>query len=367
MQALTAAHKLNIFQLEAQAKALGKAGPLWLKQQELLHGIAPLQLQHAQLMDKQATAQKALSLIQQKYGGMMAKFSHNNAGQMSNLRNSIDVLAASMGTALLPALKIVVGGLITFAQWGQKHKTLLLALIGTVAAVTVVYGAVTVAALWATALEASGPIMIALGPIIAGVRTAVMILGLSFEAMGLEATVAWAAATLGVTLVIAGVVAGVALIVTHFGTFKRIVGGVWKWFTGAVGTAADALKGVFESPIKWLINAIKWIVDKVLWLPRELAKLNPFGGNDAATRHTIAKGGANPSVTGRFGPVGPFRAPGLTTSHATSGNSLNTVHPTGHMQTNATGDVVIHVHSHIGGKIVASEVTRQSLRAVALG
>jgi len=103
------------------------------------------------------------------------------------------------------------------------------------------------------------------------------------------------------------VVAGVALIVTHFGTFKRIVGGVWKWFTGAVGTAAGALKGVFEAPIKWLINAIKWIVDKVLWLPRELAKLNPFGGGPADTAHgraTIAHHAHSMGLATGVGPAG---------------------------------------------------------------
>jgi len=365
VQALTAAHKLNVFQLEAQAKAMGKAGPLWLKQQQLLHGITPLQLQHAQLMDKQATAQKALALIQGKYGGQMTTFSRSATGQMSNLRNSVEVLSASLGAALLPAFQSVIGVLTDAARWMQRHKTATMIAVGAVAALTVgtlAYSAAADVAKLATAAFAATSFLFT------GLLDAIGFARVAFIMLGVNATAAWAAATLGLSLLIAGVV----LAVTHFGTFKRIVGGVWKWFTGAVGTAADALKSVFEPPIKWLIHAIRWIVDKVLWLPRELAKLNPFGGGPADTAHgraSIAHHAHSLGLATGFGRPVPIPLPHGTvhSSSTPSSNGLNTINAGGHMTSSESRDLVTHVHVHVAGKVLAQESVRQSLRAVALG
>ena len=346
--------------------------------------LNPTLLQHAQLMDKQATAQKALSLIQAKYGGQMATFSRSATGQMSDLRNSVEVLTASLGTALLPAFQSLISVLTDAARWMMQHKTATMVAVGAVAALTVgtlAYSAAADVAKLATVAFAATSFLFS------GLLDAIGFARVGFIMLGVNATAAWAAATLGLSLLIAGVV----LAVTHFSTFKRIVGNVWKWFTGAVGTAAGALKSVFEPPIKWLFHAIKWIVDKVLWLPRELAKLNPFGGNSAATRRTIAKAGPFPATTGRFGPV-IHRATGGTvggygtadnvpalltpgeyvmkrsTAQAIGSHVLDAINASGHLAGAGLPDrdIVINLTAHLNNRIVAEETARYVMRRHAL-
>lgn len=135
--ALSQAHQTNIFQLEMQAKALGKLGPLWLKQQEIAHNLTPQMIQHAQLLDRQATAMKVVQIIQDKYNGSMQTFSHTTAGAISNAKNAIDLAIEKLGAAALPIVARIataIAGLVTFLS---THKSVLvgfgiaLAAIGT--------------------------------------------------------------------------------------------------------------------------------------------------------------------------------------------------------------------------------------------
>jgi hypothetical protein len=226
--ALSAAHKVSVFALELQSKALGKAGPMWLKQQELLHGLTPQMVQHAQLLDKQATATMALGRIQQVTRGATQAFSRTTAGAVSNLRNSFENLAAGIGKKLLPIIN-------TLVRFLDRNKTAVVIVLGVVLALTIAVGAVSAAtAAWGAITAIAGGIATVFGGILTGLRTAVLLLGLGFEAMGVSATVAWAAATLGISLLIAAII----VIATHFKQFKAVVAAVWNWLKTA---AADVI------------------------------------------------------------------------------------------------------------------------------
>lgn len=154
--ALAAAHRLDVYWLQEQAKALGKAGPEWLKQQMLYAGINPQALRHAQLLDKQATATAANTALMKKFGGATDAYGKTAAGALSNADNSLHMLEESLGKKLLPALGDT-------AKWVQKNETLvlgfgvgLLALVTTIKAVELATrGAAAGQRLWNIATGAS--------------------------------------------------------------------------------------------------------------------------------------------------------------------------------------------------------------------
>ena len=244
--ALSQAHKVNVMQLEAQSKALGTAGPLWLKQQEILHGLTPQELQHAQLLDRQATAMMVLQRIQQRYGGATAAFSHTTGGAISNLRNQFDILAKTIGQKLLPVLN-------TLLQFISKHTTLVMILAGVLTGLAVIYGTVTAAAAAWEAITTAGTVAMGVASVAAGVwSAAVFVLSGAFEAMGVAAGVAWTIATGGLILIVAAVAAAIYLIVTHLKTivnafktaFTAIVNlPVIKQVIGIIGDIANFLGG----------------------------------------------------------------------------------------------------------------------------
>lgn len=210
--ALTQGHQFNIFQMEAQSRALGKLGPLWLKQQEILHNLTPAMVQHAQLLDRQATAQKVLGVIQRKYGGSMAAFSRTTAGAISNAKNAIDLAIERLGSKALPVVAKIAGGIASFVTYLSNHKDVL-----------VTFGA-------------------ALGGI--GVAFAFTKFVEGFQAMRL-AVIAFAGAEEGATLatvtwgmalrltIIGIAITALYLLVTHFKQVKAVAIDVAKWIVGA--------------------------------------------------------------------------------------------------------------------------------------
>lgn len=124
---LSQAHQTNIFQLEMESKALGKLGPLWLKQQEIAHNLTPTMLQHAQLLDRQATAMKVVQIIQDKYNGSMQSFSHTTAGAISNAKNAIDLAIEKLGSAALPIVAKIATAIAGFVTYLSEHKSVLIA------------------------------------------------------------------------------------------------------------------------------------------------------------------------------------------------------------------------------------------------
>jgi hypothetical protein len=222
--ALTQAHGLNLVALMAQSKALGKLGPQWLAQQEVLHSITPTEMQHAQLLDRQATATLALQRIQQRYGNSTVVFSRTTSGAISNLSNRFDLLGKTIGKDVLPFVTSVVGFM-------SSHTSVIFGVAAAVTALTIAWGinaAVTTAIIgeWTIASAAAKLLAVTMG-FLSGVTET---LAIAFVVMGVDATVAWAMATLGVSLLIAGLV----LLITHFSTVESVAASVFNWLKGAV-------------------------------------------------------------------------------------------------------------------------------------
>lgn len=121
--ALTQAHGLNLDAMQQQSVALGKLGPAWLKRQETLHNITPAEMEHAQALDKQATAMKGLSELQSKYGGSTASFSKSTAGSISNAENSLDIAIEKIGKSFLPIVASAARGIASLAELISAHWT----------------------------------------------------------------------------------------------------------------------------------------------------------------------------------------------------------------------------------------------------
>lgn len=230
VQELNRAHAVNIYNLQQQARAMGKAGPEWLKQQMLIHGVSAASLAHAKAMDKQATAAVVVSRIQRTFGDQTKVYSESTAGQVSNMENSFKDLERNIGISLLPAVRVMVGVFARFAAVIVRHKTAITVLILALAGLSLAWG-INAAAVksWALVMALGNNALI-LGTIeTLGLAGAQLALAGAFEAMGISAEIAWVLATGGLILLVAAVIAGVALIVTHWKKTKAIFMDVFDW------------------------------------------------------------------------------------------------------------------------------------------
>lgn len=265
VEALTAAHKLNTYQLGLQSKAYGKQGPLWLKQQMLLAGINPLALQHAQLLDKQATAQLALNRIQKVWGTQTSSYSHSAQGALSNLRNTMEGLLAKIGTVMLPIITKVAKALANVAStvaahWPQISRTIMAvvkpvwdfgkAIFGSKTAVQALIAVMApLAAVWA-----AYKVINAYQNALKGVKTAMVVLGLATtvtEGETIAFDTALAANPIGlVVAAVAALVAGLVFLGLHFKGVRQVAGAAlqgiadaataaFKWVTTAVGSTVS--------------------------------------------------------------------------------------------------------------------------------
>lgn len=234
--ALSQAHGANVLQLEAQSKALGKLGPLWLKQQEIAHNLTPQMVQHAQLLDKQATAQKVLGLVQAKYGTATQAFARTTGGAISNLKNSWEQLQAGIGTKVLPVLSTVI-------KFLDRNKTAAVIVAGVLIGLGVAFKVVTLATrLWATATTVGGAAVTAVTAIIGFLTPSAWGLSVAMDVLAGASAAAWIAMTGGLILVVAAIV----LVITHFKTFESVVGAVWNWLKGAVGSVVNFIKAHWQ-------------------------------------------------------------------------------------------------------------------------
>lgn len=329
--ALAQAHGFNLVKLQEESLAYGKLGASWLKGQEVLHNLTPAMMQHAQLLDKQATAQKALAIIQDKYGGNAAAFSRTTSGAISNAENQLDIAIEKIGQDLLPIVASMARGFVSIAQsvsknWPamkrdiadvvdfvKKNKDVFLAL-GIGAATVLIYslGAAAIAAVpEIIAMVAAMAPIIAIPAAIALVVAGFAYLYLKVKAFRdiVNAVIPYIEMLFG--RMINGIVTEFQGVVQIFkgvwevikGLFTLNAGEVWKGvkdiFGGAINTikgwiltisapfrtAFNAVEKYAKGPIDWLINKIKWIIDKVTWLPREIAKLDPFSGGGLSARN----------------------------------------------------------------------------------
>ena len=101
---LTQAHKEQVATLEQQSKAMGKAGPAWLRQEEIIDGITPKMQALATLQNKSATAQQVIAAAQTAFGGATGAFDKTTAGKLSDFKNQLQDLQDTIGEKLLPVV-----------------------------------------------------------------------------------------------------------------------------------------------------------------------------------------------------------------------------------------------------------------------
>lgn len=352
--ALSQEHKFNVLAMEAQAKAMGTVGGLWLKQQEILHGLTPQMVQHAQLLDKQATATMVLQRIQQRYGGATAAFSRTTAGSINDLRNAWDILAKNIGQRLLPILSAAL-------KFLADHTTAVEIVAGVVGALTIAWGinaaaTATIIGEWSAATIAAGAFTGALNVI----RATIMGVAFSADILGVSATVMWAAVTLGATLAITALI----LIATHFSQFKAVVVDVWNW----IKKNWQLLLPILMGPLAPVVIATELIADNLKTI-EGLAKA--VGGFFSGI---FGGGGTSSGAAGRF--RGMAHAGDTSIVHRSqvqnvSVNRLNSVIPAGTLAGGHAGVHELHVRMPIqlrlgNGRILAQEVVHVAARQNAL-
>ena len=101
-------------QLRAAHAAQIVAGDTFNAQQNAAYAIA---LRTATAQDKILTGQQAIAAIQGRFGGESAAFAQTAAGEYDRLKVSVDQLAVSVGTALLPPLTT---GVTDLARWADE-------------------------------------------------------------------------------------------------------------------------------------------------------------------------------------------------------------------------------------------------------
>lgn len=234
--ALTQAHGFNLVALTAQSKALGKLGPLWLKQQEILHNLTPAETQHAQLLDRQATALKVLGVIQDKYGGSTAAFSRTTAGAISNAKNAIDLAIEKLGAGALPIVAKIAGAIASFVTYLSDHKQILVT-FGTI------LGGLGAAFAFTKFVEGFGAL-----------AEAVVTFSGAEDGATL-ATIAWGTAMRMTVIGIA--ITALYLLITHFRQVKAVALGVWHAITSGAAAA-----------FRWLMGAVKSVASfiKAHWV-----------------------------------------------------------------------------------------------------
>lgn len=231
---LSQQHKINVNALEAQAKALGKAGPQWLKQQLLLAGVTQKQLQHAQLLDKQATATKALSQLQDKYGGSLEKFSKTTAGAISNAENVLNLALEKLGAQLLPVVAKVATTIASAVKYLSEHKDVF-KFIG------IAFGVFLGSLVFTKAIEG----LEALGGAVVAFSGA--------EEEATLAAVAWGAALRATIIGI--VITAIYLLITHWKQIKPVVEDVWHGIQTVIHDVTRWFANTWQDILKWFSTA----------------------------------------------------------------------------------------------------------------
>ena len=215
---LTVAHQREIAQLQNQAQLMGPLGQMWLRQQMINDHLTAQQQALATMTDKHATAQMVLAAATQAFAGSTSSYSRTAAGQMSNLRNSVNNLVETLGVSLLPAFTKIVHVLQPVAEWMAKNKTVVLAVTGALTALGAAYGIVTAATKAWAAIQVILDAELTANPI---------------------------------GLIIVGVVAlGVAVyeVVKHWRTFENVAVSAWK-----------AVERAVTAGVNWIAQKLKWV------------------------------------------------------------------------------------------------------------
>lgn len=218
----------------------------------------PAQLKAAQAADEAENRQRALGLVQEKFGGQAEAFGKTAAGGQERFKVAVENLQESIGAGLLPMLTALANKVTNVVIWLEKNKGVAIALGvvvgalgGAIAAVAIAqrtsaaFTAVATGAQWAwnAAMSANpiGLVVLAIAALVGGLIVAYTKVDWFRNAVDTAFAVVVGAGTAVVDFikgnwqtiltVIAGPFAPLVLIATNFGKVKSAIGDV----VGAVG------------------------------------------------------------------------------------------------------------------------------------
>lgn len=353
--------------------------------QKLLY---PAQLATAELWDKQQTALELNTAILKQYGNQTKVYSNTTAGQLSNLRNTFDILAKNIGTSLLPLVNKLAGDVLKFVRWtisnwphirsailigfapvrfivkelgGLKGVlitigvimlgwTVYSAIIRGVAAAVLIYRAAVIAAAIAEAL------------MLAPIETLAVLAGLAIAAIG--------GIVVAIALLAAVVIAGFVFMYLKVGWFRTAVQDVFGWIVHNWKLLVGILLFPFTGPIALIIlyfGKFKKIVDEVIKFV--IKRFNDLWG--------IVKGVAK-FIGGVFDSIGGFFGLGGSSHHTvhhrhggpanTAGSGVNNSIPaTSRTAANgSSGTIVLHHQTVLDKRVLAESTTHYVLSKTAL-
>jgi hypothetical protein len=369
VEALRLAHAQEVTQLAHLTAAQKAANPGLVAQLVAARQLNPQMLRHAQLLDKQATATMVNARIVRQLGGATSAYSRIATGAISNASNGFEQMKEQLGRSFLPMVTKVGFAMASVARWMERHKQLATTLIIVLAALTIGLGTVKAA-------------MIAVEIATAGWAAAQTALNFVLDAnpIGL------------VVIAIAGLVAAIVLIITHFRQFQELVGSVFSWLKGAASSVVGFFKkhwwvlgmilaGPF-APIVLLIShlkEVKKLAQDITHLPGKVfgaAKgavsgvahfvSHPFGLHTGGLVPGFARGGYVGGL-GNTDRIPLLAKPGEymlreEVVQSVGVANLNSLNATGRMASGPQGDIVVPVALHLGSRVIAEEVVRYQLR-----
>jgi cell wall-associated NlpC family hydrolase len=201
---------------------------------------------HAQALDKQATATKALDQLEAKYAGAAAARSHTLAGQWEDLKNMAIDYSVQLGTKLIPMLTSLLSWFVKLVDSIKNNTALMNVLRGTFKAfgegVRVVYDFVK--GLWESLSHGQ--------KVIVGVTGAVVALTLVAEA---NPFIALATGTL----------IAIGLIKRHWSGIVTFFRGIWK-------TISDDAQKLWDWMKEQAIKAALAIVEPFSHIPGSMGR-----------------------------------------------------------------------------------------------
>lgn len=265
-QALANAHGLNILKIDAQAKAMGKAGPAWKTAQLQAAGITKAQQAQAVTADKQATGQKALTMINQKYAGAQETMKQ----KIQDAKHALEITAASIGKMLLPIVVKLTNALKDAAGWISKHKGLVVTLGSVLVALAGSYKAVKAALAFKKTLQD-------IGTWFSNSTVGARIFGTTAQTSGDEAAAGADTASMAwrgfmMSTIFGLVIVGITLMITHWKLVKKIAVEVAKAIGSAMTAAWNWIKGAFMTMFNFIKNHWQLIL-AILMGPIGLAAL----------------------------------------------------------------------------------------------
>lgn len=274
--ALTTSYQAQYNQQQLIARGMGRQGSEYLRQWALTHRVTASERARATALDQSRTAQELLTKVNDRYGHSQ----ESTAQRLSDLKHSFSNLEANISTMLIPVLNTGAKFLGDVAGWLDKNRTVAIALGGVIATLATV---VMMGKLVKSVKSAANELKLAsLASKLFG-EDGVIAGALSAEGAGLAegAWMAFAASTL-----IGLLIPAIGLLITHFGTVKKVVSEVASWVSREFGDIVHTVSGVVDSIERFFSRLFNKLIspfrDAINWIKSHAQDLNPL--------HWISKG-----------------------------------------------------------------------------